>query len=133
MEHSLSSLIERLEKASGPDREIDALIFVAVDARDPALRVARSTPLGWYVEAGDDEDRPLLQPEYTKSLDAALALCERVLPAGWCGNVDWGVRMPSATLKHVGLDMYVAFAATPPLALCLALLRALSQKESSNA
>ena len=132
MEHSLSSLIERLEKASGPDREIDALIFVAVDARDPALRVARSTPLGWYVEAGDDEDRPLLQPEYTKSLDAALALCERALP-------DWDIDLGkvggewfATVLPQDGTDIDGEQAPSPALALCLALLRALSQKESKE-
>ena len=56
-----SELIERLEKATGPDRELDALIWYAVVER-PA--------------AGEKIDRDMVNrwPTYTASIDAALTL-----------------------------------------------------------
>lgn len=61
----LTSLLERVEKATGPDRELDA-----------AIRIALFPPAG----------RPAWLP-YTASLDACRALQEQALP-GW----DWSAR-----------------------------------------
>jgi hypothetical protein len=58
---TLSELAERVEAAQGPDRELDWLIATATGSR-----------IG--------EHEKFLAFHYTKELDAAVALCERVLP-----------------------------------------------------
>lgn len=68
---NLSEIIEALEKAEGPSRDIDADIAIAtgkVASRDY-----------WsidYLKAG-------IVSEYTASVDAALALAERLIPGVW--------------------------------------------------
>ncbi len=59
MTDDVEGLIERLEKATGPDRELDH----ALDAVSPAY----TGRLAYY----------------TRSIDAALALTERLLPGSW--------------------------------------------------
>lgn len=62
------NLITRLSKLDAPDREVDAEI---------ALQN------GWSVFPGDRWIGPegkIVVPEYTRSVDAAIALAERVLP-----------------------------------------------------
>lgn len=75
-------LIERLEAAGEGSRELDAEIAVRsayrgavriVDAREESI--FRHQP-GWCRDANDIS---ILVPNYTTSLDAALALAERVL------------------------------------------------------
>lgn len=92
----LRGLIARLEKLEGPDREIDGLLFGWLHNTEPCgtfmcgfveekfqFRHPDDSPEGryraWYV-SGDDV------PAYTESLDAAVALVERVLP-GWSWRV----------------------------------------------
>lgn len=68
-------------------------------------------------------------PRYTSSIDAAVALCERVLP-GW----KWAVRNcsggPTASVHHgsetpnVWNKTKAARSSTPALAFCAAILRA---------
>lgn len=97
----MQDLIERLEKATGPDRTLDRSI------------------IGVLVDAGEVESHPLLVdvPPYTASLDAALTL---VMPGhGWSlqGNTD--------VFYAVVYGQYNKPAApTPALALCIAALRA---------
>lgn len=70
-----SRLAEQCEKATGPDRELDALIHVAL-GRAGSNIVALKT--GWC--AGSDSDlNPIRSPAYTASIDAALTL----VPDGW--------------------------------------------------
>lgn len=97
----LSELLERVEKASGPDRELDAELCLAL-GDFPQIQVSwTGGPFrsdldgGWrlrpqskgYVEHPlwiDSWGRPIgaQAKPYTASVDAALALVERVLP-GW--------------------------------------------------
>lgn len=108
-----SELIERLEKATGPDREIDLDLMVLGfgGPRETYL----SDELG-RLEFGHHW-------KFTASLDAALALVERVLP-----GTEWAV----STLygrNHAEVNMnaeepVTAIGATLPIALCLALLKA---------
>ena len=108
-------LIERLEKATGPDREIDTAIEELFDPsfRDSTLRQAT---------------------RYTASLDAAVALVEKMLP-GWACGFDAGSKTSIAFVDpHDFADRflgarYTAQAATPAIALLIALLRALSNRE----
>lgn len=64
-----AELIERLEKATGPDRELDAIIMRAIY---PELGDTMVTDTGWCV--GGDHDAPSKSRPYTASVDAALTL-----------------------------------------------------------
>jgi len=88
----LQALLERVEKAEGPDREIDvALFFAFVPSDDHSLRVLS----GFYSDVHDVQigvggvsyrlgtggsggSFPL--PNYTASIDAAVGLVEKMLP-----------------------------------------------------
>lgn len=141
MQGDLTALIERVEKATGPDSALDvAIACTLLDARQHkawnaanGLRPRGAPPLPddvfWMRHA-----RP-----YTSSLDAALALVKEMLP-GWTRAVD-------ATAPECGIEVEL-FApddkvrtphrtkATHDLethATLLALLRALqSQQEKSE-
>jgi hypothetical protein len=111
MPTDLTELIERLEKATGPDRELDAAIRDALYS--PSARV------GW--------------PPYTASLDAALALVEEKLPCQWVRLDYWtdiNIERPRASILPKGelIHGFAAHGATLPLALLLALLRALQSQ-----
>ena len=139
----LTDLIARVEKLEGPDREVDDLI---------AVRVARMKPTTTYGHEvlGNLREAPNRSPLYTASLDAALALVERVLP-GWGGMVDFGALMCGAAVHSADLwspvrevgetedgfpvdirDEARGEAKTPALALILTLLRALQASEKQS-
>ena len=135
---SLSSLLARIESATGPDREIDAALWLAcfepgcvafddikfhTEHYDNYIsRTFVSCDLGDLPV--DQFDPPLLY--YTASLDAAIALCERVLP-GWSWTVDSGYaanHQKSHAEAWTGDDEGSGDAATPALALCAAIIKA---------
>jgi len=74
-------LIGLLERATGPDRELDDLL---------AVRVAgmKATTTYGHECLGNVREAPNHSPRYTASLDAALALVERVKP-GWKWERQW--------------------------------------------
>lgn len=151
-----SELIERLEKATGPDREIDALLWAHFDNR--VVRIAYGEVIARKRDSLDDVRLGFVDPTplrsnfygwdgeaYTASIDAALALVERVLPGwkrgfrdhdevegdgvcAWLCSPDYSVIHWSAGDVHktdVTAGMRVTGdAPTFALALCLALLRA---------
>lgn len=131
-----ADLIARLEKDGG-SRELDAAICAlryqmlhpetekhysraegeafVIYFRDPQGKLLHSTNMSF--------------PKYTTSLDAAIALCERVL-SGWSIELEYA---PNAGVAKVELFEPVAihpndsegYAHHPATALCIALLRAL--------
>jgi hypothetical protein len=124
------TLIDRLAKLDGPDREVDAEI---------ALQN------GWSVFPGDNWIGPeaeIVVPDYTRSVDAAIALAERALP-GWrvenlCEWEDETLRSRgpwTCDLRKNGENFFsplkgkCGHAPTPAIALCIAILRA---KETSK-
>jgi len=141
------SLIARLEAAEVGSRELDALItahFVGAELRPypPATDFGPSAKWQfWSADGkhflGNESKFPV--PPVTTSLDAALALAERVLP-GWYVGVqanryelliapeDWSAYL-SAPKGHQFTDEVEASAPTPALALCIAILKA---KEASQ-
>lgn len=89
----MNDLIERLEKASGPDRELDVAIGFAVGRireRDGNYLYATGNDSDMVVEPNEYDDHIVAQPlpYYTQSIDAALTL----VPRGWGWNVGspWG-------------------------------------------
>lgn len=128
MEETITSLIEKLEGAEVGSRELDA---------DVALQV------GWTVHPGDNWIGPhaeIAVPDYTTSLDDALALADRVLPGH-----DWSLgHLPTSDdadhQEHheFGCFFYahphvasrqdgLGHGATAPLAMVTAILRAHSE------
>jgi len=122
----MKDLIERLEKATGPDRELDADIHAAVYGGVPSQRA----PHAWMrsygpafvfhdKEYGIATDKDSHARHYTASLDAALSL----VPDG----KDWHVEMcDGCALAAVGERIDIAFEPHkfPAIALCIAALKA---------
>lgn len=150
---SLAELKERVSKATGPDREIDAMMCVALHVTDdpnwipPATNVwqyDRFGGVGVYPPEGKRLGQPgytddqlvgsFRAPAYTASLDAAVALVEKMLP-GW----SYGFAMRGDKLRREGCDDERAYAwlkngdqadadaPTLPLAILSALLEALAE------
>lgn len=142
---SVADLIAKLEAAEVGSTVLDCDIGILLGEWEPPKGAVR------------DLDRPdvwrsngikYYQPhaEVTTSLDAALALAERVLP-GWSyglnGEVGGGalatLEQPDVDLGGgviaspglCGLQEFDGEAATPPLALCIAILKATTAAQSS--
>lgn len=125
---SLQALRERVAKAAGPDREIDARICQALlpylsgaNYGRPGLVVDMAAPS--VLGGGQIAEAPPL----TASIDAAIRLVERVLP-GWRWDVGSSTVDYSSMLwdpAPAGASTAEIFARTAPLAILLALLDAL--------
>lgn len=95
-----ANLLSRLQGLTSPDREVDALILAWSENRDVRyengllLAKSRRAPydecLLGRIDPGKHSrnftPQSESQPAFTASLDAAIALCERVLP-GWTWRV----------------------------------------------
>jgi hypothetical protein len=132
--NDLQSLIARVEKATGPDREIDATV-----AELTGLKVKRSDKArgrdrlpSWDWTVGGTDEYPIYLEDYTCSLDVVVALVERELPKAnielWSNkphsgpsDENWGATI--LILCAPDKDA-VAQGKTPALALLLAFLRA---------
>ena len=116
----------------------------AAEAGGPALNVCVARAFGWHVPerlyAGwhDPEGNHVgLPPNFTTSLDAALALAERVLPFHTATIVKYrtngGEFKPSSQANllcvYGEIREHCGRAATPALALCIAILRAKMETE----
>lgn len=127
-----TALIEALERAEGPSRELDARIDALLKGRTGFEWKGYFYNCDQLVNAGGSE-----VPEYTASIDAALTL----VPEGWriytadfsvFGRARWGLSGPKTQWatdengeKCAGDDWYQsAIAKTPAIALVIAALRA---------
>ncbi|GIK47977.1 MAG: hypothetical protein BroJett013_06740 [Alphaproteobacteria bacterium] len=152
-ESDLQSLLERLEKASGGDREIDAALHVALlkpeqypdDLRyyrlpSPSMDHMEMCAPGTYWLKQRSGASLHTAPNYTSSLDAALSLVERVMPGcgvevlasdrdTWRATV-WPWVSSRGTRADIGFQY--SYAKAPALALCLALVRAKLEDEKGN-
>lgn len=113
---NLIKLAERVEAATGPDRELDAEI-----CRAAGWEVVRDRHDGkdYYEPVAGYSWQPV--PAYTSSLDAAMQLVPEDRPK-WAvtGRNSATVGMNGGEVGHIEW----VFAATPALALCAAALRA---------
>lgn len=123
----LQALLERVEAATGPNLALEGEIWCAINGYqfvtwDGAGCVYRETP-----EAGISHvDGGVVRP-YTASIDAALALVERVLASR---EIDLHINKPgrdwqTACIRVTPLVMLCGECATLPLAILAALLKAL--------
>ena len=108
----MSRLIDRLREAKEGSEELSAEVWRALCWRDHAREIALGSPL-------------------TESLDAAVSLCERVLPGWRASGTMTGLPVQVAVVKPSPLRPMpiIAKAATPALALCLAVLLAKGEGE----
>lgn len=124
----MKDLIERLEVAEAGSRELEREVEIALFGGEPSLapdRVFRKDGLGFGYTQG-------FAP-YTRSLDAALALAERVLAGpSVCGRPGrlhniaqlFNGRWEAKTYRVSDGSSHEAVGAAPALALCIAILRA---------
>lgn len=116
-----SDIIERLEKATGPEYALDVKIWLDLVEKPEGKR---------------DPDMIGRVPNYTASIDAAIALVERMFSPGYY-RLEKLKGLPDphhacwATAGASG-QQEDAYAPTAPLALLLALFRALEAKESRS-
>lgn len=132
----LEGLLERVEKAEGPDRELDALIEVATFktiSTDDDLIYAKpvhrddNCAKGTFWRKSRSGASLHTAPEYTDSIDGAVALVERCLP-GWIWDAS---STGTAWVQSPGGDHFSGQIKPykPPLAILSALLRALLAQE----
>lgn len=135
--NDVQGLIEKAEAATGPDRLTDAMLHLMIE---PELGTEPwfQPDVGWWVYRGDGQKDDRHAPAYTASIDAALALMERVHDGG-----EPVAKYPlEMTLSSVGkpsengpwrcaiwtgnddTDGVYRFARSAPLAIILATLRA---------
>lgn len=141
----LAALLERVEKAEGPDREIDAELWALAEGiiwyRIEGDAVIAQHPKHF---GGHEYFHGLLEHtilRYTASIDAAVSLVEKVLPGwSWLLSSNGSAHMISPDfeaaeeewLENKG-STYADYGKTPALALCAALLRAVLADEGTKA
>ena len=139
----MTTLLSRVLAATGPDRELDAAICVALmdvsDAEYFKLGAVKpsNAHVDWRVDLVNDTGvvRSMPPDHYTASLDAALALCERVLPGVSPAvgqnvhHIYWHARLSTLDEKDAPITAGEASASTPALALLAAILKAMEARD----
>lgn len=125
----LDGLVERLGKATGPDREIDCRLHWLASGETNWATALPITDGGsgrnWFIKA-----RELGALPYTNSIDAAVAFMKRKLPEWW-----W-LRDDGQSIRVVGPDNGDSYPSAigrhhlVPIAMILATLSALKSLES---
>ena len=118
----MTDLIARLEKLTGPDREVDAEIFAEITGNVRSQDYWRFTGLRTKGEADDVAFSAYCKYRalrYTASLDAALSL----VPEGWEWELSWLAGVAAAKIGDPLLYLE-GEAKTPAIALCIAALKA---------
>lgn len=135
-----ADIIERLEKADGPSRKLDRDIAKAEKWYPDDIQ-----DVGFYIDPakGCRGGEIYTPPAYTASLDAAIALVERMLP-GWTtkhhtadstpGQQRWHFYVARHPADRDGARSPHEFCGigSPVIALLIALFRALEAKETPN-
>lgn len=122
-------LIERISKLDAPDREVDAEIAMHLLGYTRVNRMEKwpeAKPIWDFYEGEPLNSNGVLIPKYTASVDAAIALAERVLP-GWGfflrsdkDGHNCGMVYPVHNFVTPGTES----GATPAISMCIAILRA---------
>lgn len=129
-----TDILTRLREAEGPDRELDRDIGLAIGG----WRYEALGDLGEMLFVPEDAtyygDSPgAMYPSFTESIEASLALVERMLPGCAWEITTTGFKPGASIVVHGPRTMFGAYANTPALALIAALFTALQEKENTNA
>lgn len=139
MTSKYTDVIARLQKATGPDAELDARIWVTlagvkyVSHNKPygdmlgRTQVCYTEPPKRTKQVTNPPRMPHAEP-VTSSIDAAIALVERMLPGCWWRVSQAGV----AEIETAQNAFYDAQAETPQAGLLIALFRALEIKDGEG-
>jgi len=143
---SLTELREKVERASGADRELDLLIGLTIDGWQLGELVGGfprgtfSPVLGGTLVKDSSGDVNVavpggMYPAPTESIDAALALVERKLPNAWvnldgCGRAWTCILTPTDDKPQTTSGDIPLVAA--PTAILACLLRALESQEQAG-
>ena len=139
MPSDLEGLLERVNAAKGPDREIDARIWCHFEGKrfKEAWTGYRETTQVYYTEPPGRKlcvSQPDAIAPVSSSVDAALGLVERMLPGcDWFIEMSRDYRQPYRVL--VARDDYCSEAAdhlTAPLCILAALLTALIEQRKAE-
>ena len=136
----MQKLIARLEAAEAGSRELDALVWKALNPRGEIAIKGAGRPglVDWRCRIpGATIANSWTNPgRYTTSLDAALALAERVGFPAYSGEIQPSGRWKWKIASNAPLGASVrgpkwpsGVAKTPSLALCIAILKAKAQGE----
>ncbi len=141
----LTTIIERLSAAEEGSRELDALIWCALNGKrykghhvpysgygeNPRTQVEFTEPPKRTRQVTNDHSFHKHAEPVTTDLTAAVALCERLLPdSEWtiCKQNDNGCIASVYTADGRHLVGFTMARPTPALALCIAVLRAHQQE-----
>ncbi|HEU5019646.1 MAG TPA: hypothetical protein VFT69_16935 [Pseudolabrys sp.] len=132
----IESLLARVRRATGPDRELDADVLVALECIEEAA---------WDIIVGKDVINKLAGRTYshpapvTASIDATVALIERVLPGWAIAHIGEDYTSPpkhtigwTVELEEADGPTFQGQASTLPLALLEVLLLALLHQASDK-
>lgn len=131
------TIINRLRSAESGSRELDADVSKTCGWRYVENRDVGSPHLwGWYGMSPEGHSGPI--PTYTTSIDAALALVEKMLP-GWLVKLNkrvvpgWSVRLTSPSFDFFYTNDFDGeeFPQSAPLAILTALFTALEAKDTA--
>ncbi len=136
---TISEIIERLEKADRANGQLDRELFMLHHGYTRIEQEYDSAGPRYYAWSGEKyigEITSIDQPQYTASIDAAVQLCERVLPdylwgitQGTDGDLEFqGNVWPNMQPFDASRDRF-GYHSKPAIALCIAILRALQPKE----
>lgn len=154
----LNRLLERVKKATGPDRELDEAIYevatiVLANGHPEAVfnegygTMVAITTSGWPWSPTDEEPDPgswhgvSFAPLFSGSIDAAIALCERVTPdlaisMKRIGDGSGRIQVNDAWLSESGdeliPDSSPAEPRPPALAILAVFIHALISKASND-
>lgn len=142
----LQLLIAKLTEATGPDRALDADLWWMLSHADAlrcfnngALGLPRDLPATLPIPAGlGRAGVQAMAPRYTASIDAIHTLIRKRLP-GWAFSAGddyhedqcWARLFPRPREQHRGTGNQ--YAATVPLAMCVAFLLAVSMQPAEGA
>jgi hypothetical protein len=111
----MTDLIKRLEEAEAGSRELTEAVLLALGF--VTKRYPMDSDTYWIVPGDERNPLPAWADRITTSLDAALALAERLGLDGWhplyAAMLNWKAHDPRGPLSK-----------TLPLALCIAILKA---------
>ena len=130
---TLKALLARVQRSAGPDRDLDEALMVLAYVKDRRhIGAQRDDGYGRWYDVKDDvwvdpvTDKWVTTSAlfFTKSIDAALALVERLLPGAYW-SIDHTDEGDPGKWYDVEIGQSFAQARTAPLAILAALLTAL--------